>query len=120
VTGLPPLPPGYVAISVADLAALLSTRATAPPAPQPATTADTITWEAISACIALLGAKLWQADVSQADVIGELPAGSVVGALTIVAASVLAAVFADRGEGLLGSLGLDAAKASAGDPGGTK
>lgn len=102
------IPAGFVLISITDLQALLGARATTPRAPQPepaSMTAGSAAWESLAATVALVSAHLWQADVDQADIVGELRSGDVVHALTILAAALLAGAFADRGAQLLRHLG---------------
>jgi hypothetical protein len=99
-----PIPPGYILISLTDLAALMRERA-AVPAPSQPEPADGATWEAIAAAVGLVCAQIWRPDVGHADIIGDVPAGTVVHALTIISAALVRGAFADHGTVLLRHLG---------------
>jgi hypothetical protein len=95
------VPPGFALVRIDDLAAL-----TPRSAPENARRdqADTATWEALAASIAILTARLGHIDVRQADLIGDTPPAAVIKALVILTAATLAALMPDQGATLLRDL----------------
>jgi hypothetical protein len=103
------IPPGYVLISVADLAALHAARAdpgplAAPPDPKSARA----TMPGLAEAIGLLAARVHGID--SPGLSGDVPAPSVAAALVIIAAATLGQFLPDRGTRLLADLGVIAAR----------